>query len=232
MSRKDPGEKAWPKTGNKEVLSGQDQPLMTPDQLLADHREMYPLSPQPRRYASTNGKAARRDADQLQRGRPVPAPMRKLKPVMVASSFTFYAVSDRDGKYMVNLLRDLAHLQCMDDGLVWAETIGRCFRAALAVKDGHVAAVAVAGHHGQVETHLWDQPILEHGISLLQDAWTLRALWAAKRARSQQVQEHLLQVLAQDLEVEVSALAFDVRVAAYHEVLVRAVSPAVLRLRG
>ncbi len=60
----------------------------------------------------------------------------------------------------------------------------------------------------------------------------MRALWAAKRARSQQVQEHLLQVLAQDLEVEVSALAFDVRVAAYHEVLVRAVSPAVLRLRG
>jgi hypothetical protein len=231
VSRKDPGEKAWPKTGNKEVLSGQDQPLMTPEQLLAEHREMYPLSPQPKRYASTKGKAARRDADQLQRGRPVPAPMRKLKPVMEASGFAFYAVSDRDGKYMAKLLRDLAHLQCMDQGLAWAETIGRYFRAALAVKDGHVAAVAVAGHHGQVETHLWGQPIPERGISLLQEAWTVRALWAAKRARYQLVQETLLRTLAQNLGIEASTLAFDVRVAAHNEALVKAVSPVVLRLR-
>lgn len=233
MSRKDPGEKAWPKTGSKEVLSGQDQPLMTPEQLLAEHREMYPLSPQPRRYASMTGKAARRDADRLQRGQPVPKPMRKLKPVMEASGFAFYAVSDRDGKYMVNLLRDLAHLQHLDQGLYWEDTIGRCFRAALAVKDGHVAAVAVAGHQDQVETHPWGQPIpeSEHDLSLLDNGWTVRALWAARVARSQQGQAHLLRVLARDLGIETSALAFTVDVAAHNEALVRSVSPAVLRLR-
>ena len=209
-------------------------PSRTPEQLLADHRVMNPLSPQPKVYASTKGKAARRDADRLLRGQPVPAPMRKLTPVLEVSGFAFYTVSDRDGKYMAKLLRDLAHLQYMAEGVYWEDAIGPRYRAVLVVKDGHVAAVAFAGQQGQVETHPWGQPIAEpeHKFAMLDNGWTVRAIWAAKSARSPRVQEHLLRVLAHDLGIEASSLAFDRDVAAHHESLVRSVNPEVLNLRG
>lgn len=209
-------------------------PSRTPEQILADHRVMNPLSPQPKVYARKTSKAAKRDRERLTWGYPIRATLRKLQRVARAHGFLFFAVGDEDGKRVADLVMNTAHLQYMDEGLTWEVHPSLPYRAVLAVKDGHVAAIAVARKGGVVECYRWEEPIPEdeHGLTAHDNAWAVFALWAAKSARSMRVQEHLLRVLAQDLGIEASSLAFSIEVTAHNEALVKAMSPEVLTLRA